>query len=433
MIGYVGLSHLGIVSSIITASKGYGVTAYDPNSGLCKALGNGNLPIFEPGLAEFLEACRCHIRFSDDVDVLKECSLIFISEDVPTDKDNRSDLSSIHRLMEKVISHVLPNTTLVVLSQVPPGFTRRLARELELQHRNRGLQLFYQVETLVFGCAVERALNPERFIVGCNDPMVALPRAYFEWLKKWNCPILLMRYESAELAKISINLYLAASIGITNTLSDLCEAIGADWSEIVPALKSDRRIGPHAYLRPGLGIGGGNIERDLATVKSLALEQGVDDGFLPSLVARSSNRIEWVVKALRTHVLSRYKNPTLAIWGLSYKPGTKSTKNSPVLELLESLKGLPIRIYDPQAVLSEGCYPWVTQVSSPLNACEGACVLIIMTAWEEFAAIPPAALHGLMCGQVVVDPAGAWDRQKANEAGFLYCGLGAPASEPKAS
>jgi len=117
--------------------------------------------------------------------------------------------------------------------------------------------LFYQVETLIFGQAVERALAPERVIVGCRDPKAALPEPYSTYLKAFDCPILPMRYESAELSKISINVCLVASIGATNMMAELCEGIGADWSEIVPALRLDRRIGRHAYLAPGLGIAGG--------------------------------------------------------------------------------------------------------------------------------------------------------------------------------
>ena len=126
---------------------------------------------------------------------------------------------------------------------------------------------FYQVETLIFGAAVKRAMEPERFIVGALDPSAALPESYASFLKAFGCPVLVMRLESAELAKIAINFFLVSTVCTTNTLAELCESIGADWGEIAPALRLDRRIGPHAYLKPGLGIAGGNLERDLVTVQ----------------------------------------------------------------------------------------------------------------------------------------------------------------------
>src|SRR5207253_4271520 len=132
--------------------------------------------------------------------------------------------------------------------QVPPGFTRALAVPPD--------RLYYQVETLVFGRAVERAMRPERFIVGCANPQQSLPPAFLAFLKAFNCPILTMRYESAELAKISINCYLVAAVSAANMLAEASEAIGADWAEIAPALRLDRRIGEHAYLNAGLGLAG---------------------------------------------------------------------------------------------------------------------------------------------------------------------------------
>src|SRR5262249_61279085 len=129
---------------------------------------------------------------------------------------------------------------------------------------------YYQGKTLVFGQAVERALKPERPIVGCAEPAAPLEARFRTVLSAFGCPILPMRYESAELAKISINCCLVASVTVANTLAQVCEKIGADWGEIAPALKLDRRIGAYAYLAPGLGIAGGNLERDLATVQRLS-------------------------------------------------------------------------------------------------------------------------------------------------------------------
>src|SRR6202034_2638396 len=156
-----------------------------------------------------------------------------------------SDLVPIRALIDRVAANLRDDAILVILCQVPPGFTRTLA----------GIpkeRLIYQVETLIFGRAVERAMHPERFIVGGADPARDLPPRYREVLEAFGCPILPMRYESAELAKIAINFCLVASLSAANTLAEICERIGADWAEIVPALRLDKRVGPHGYLTPGL-------------------------------------------------------------------------------------------------------------------------------------------------------------------------------------
>src|SRR5207237_2951892 len=242
-----------------TAAKGFEVLGFDPSTDLCDELNQGKFPVTEPGLAGLFQSHRSRIRFTSSAAELAECGLVFVSLDVPTDQANRSDLAPLQKLIDSVAGHIAQDATVVILCQVPPGFTRSL--KVSLAGQRIGWRWFYQVETLIFGNAVERALHPERFIIGCDDPKAALPGPYAAWLKAFGCPLLPMRYESAELAKIAINLFLVSSVSTTNTLAELCEEIGADWSEIAPALRLDKRIGPHAYLTPGLGIAGGNLER----------------------------------------------------------------------------------------------------------------------------------------------------------------------------
>jgi UDPglucose 6-dehydrogenase len=426
MIGFAGLSHLGIVSSIATAAKGFEVVAYDPDASLCAALGQGRLPVSEPGLPDLLAANRTRIRFSADPAELGRCQVIYLSKDVPTDQDNRSDLTAFDPLVKQMVQWAAPGAALVVLCQVPPGFTRRLAGRLPDSARTKGLQLLYQVETLIFGRAVERALYPERYIVGCREPQAPLPPAYAELLGAFGCPVLPMRYESAELAKISINFCLVASVSVANTLAELCEAIGADWSEIIPTLKLDKRIGPHSYLAPGLGIAGGNLERDLATVRGLAQEWGTDAGVVEAWLANSRHRRDWVLRTIHGQVIPRCPRPTVAVWGLAYKQDTASTKNSPALALLESIRPFKVRAYDPQVVLRGDDFPHVEQTASALEACRGADVLAVMTPWKEFESVNPVDVAAAMNGRVVIDPYGVLPGQQCRERGLSYFKLGTP-------
>ena len=260
MIGFAGLSHLGLVSSLATASKGFEVMAYHPDADLCARLTAADLPLFEPGLAELLRDNRDRIRFTADPADLRQCELVYLSIDMPSGED---DCSALHDLADDVLNHASPTAVLVLLSQVRPGYTRRWFEALRQSGHHPKGRLFYQVETLIFGQAVSRATQPARIIVGCDDPGAGLPKVFDTILSAFSCPVLRMRYESAELAKIAINVFLASTISATNTLAELCEVTGADWSEIAPALRLDARIGPDAYLDPGLGISGGNLERDL--------------------------------------------------------------------------------------------------------------------------------------------------------------------------
>lgn len=413
-IGFAGLSHLGIVSSIACASKGVQVTAFDADKNLCEAIARGEFPVYEPGLEGLFKNFKKNIRFTSEAKDLGECGLIYFSKDISTDAFNQSDLGPTEALIENVSPHAGSGAILVLLSQVPPGFMRKLGKK----------NIFYQVETLVFGNAVERAVRPERFIVGCQDPALPLPPLFKDLLGLYACPVFPMRYESAELAKISINLCLAASVNTANTLAELCEAVGADWNEIVPTLKTDKRIGAHAYLSPGLGLSGGNLERDLATVKALAAEFGTDAGIVDAWIFNSEHRRDWVFKTLHREVLASLSNPVIAVWGLSYKPNTVSVKNSPSIALLDVLsRCAKVRLYDPKAKL-ETPKENVFTASSALEACQGADALVLMTPWEEFLSVPVSQVASALKGKIILDPLGGFQEKFFREAKLSYHRLG---------
>lgn len=421
MIGFAGLSHLGIVYSMATAARGFSVLAFDERTELIENLTAGRFPVSEPGLKEGFLEHSARLQFRANPASLAECSLIFITLDVQTDADNKSNLAPLEALIGQVVSIAGPDATIAVMSQVPPGFCRKLATKLRAK-----LKLYYQVETLVFGNAIERAIYPERYMVGCEDPKRAFPDLYQSFLNAFDCPVLAMRYESAELCKIAINCFLVSSVSTTNTLAELCEKVHADWFEIAPALRLDRRIGPHAYLKPGLGIAGGNLERDLATVQNLAGEFGSDARVVTAWQQNSAYARDWVLRRLFELGLLEDANRTeLAMWGIAYKPDTHSTKNSPSLALLRSLSQFRWRANDPVARIEESEFPSVRLCESALSAAQGAEALVVMTPWKEFASVSIESLHKAMSGRKILDPYRALDGEQCQEVGFEYHCLGA--------
>jgi UDPglucose 6-dehydrogenase len=433
VIGFAGLSHLGLVSSVAAAARGFQVAAFDPSAELIASLAGGRLHVHEPELPLLLAAHAGRMSFTHSATDLSACGVVVLSIDIPTTAGNESDLSAIDRLADLVAPALAPGAVLVILSQVRPGYTRRLRARLAPTLQAKGVTLLYQVETLIFGRAVERALHPERFIVGCADPHEPLPAAFSEFLAAFGCPVLPMRYESAELAKIAINIFLAASVTASNTLAEVCEQVGADWGEIVPSLRLDRRIGPHAYLSPGLGIAGGNLERDLATVQGLAAEHGADARLIDAFVANSQYRRDWVLRTLRARLDPGHGKPTVAVWGLAYKENTHSTKNSPAVALVESLPGVAVRAFDPQARWSPPEGADFVQAGSPVEACADAHALVVMTPWPEFAEVDLAAVREALGRPLLIDPYGRLDGRLARQLGFSYFRLGQPAQERSAA
>ena len=419
VVGFAGMTHLGLVSAAAVAGRGFEVVCFDPDGALIERLGRQDWPVLEPGLGELIGRNGARQRFTGAGRDLGACDVVYVAPDVPTDDQGQSDVSGLTVLIREVAAAMNPAAVMVVLSQVPPGYTRALG----VLPPGR---LYYQVETLVFGQAVERATKPERHIIGCADPVAPLDPRLRAVLDAFGCPILPMRYESAELAKISINCCLVASVTVANTLAELCEQIGADWSEIAPALRLDRRIGPHAYLAPGLGIAGGNLERDLATVERLAQAHGTEAGLVAALLRNSRYRQAWALRQLNARVLAKVAAPVVAILGVTYKENTHSIRNSPAVALIKELQGCELRAFDPAVRASAQWHPRITAASDALACCQGADALAIMTQWPQFRALAAADLAGRLRGRVVVDPFSVLDRAAAAAAGLDHVVLGAP-------
>jgi UDPglucose 6-dehydrogenase len=418
-IGVVGLSHLGIVAGACLASMGEPVVAVDADAGLVAAMRAGRPPIHEPGLDDLLAGPRP--AFTTDYAALAECSLVVVAVDTVTDDAHRSDLGGLEAHLDRALPWLPADGVVALMSQVPVGYTRDLVERL--RHRRPALRarVVHWVETLVIGDAVARYLRPERIIVGVEDPAGAPEAGLDALLARFGCPVFRMSYESAELTKAAINLYLGLAVTYANALADLCEATGASMRDMIPALRADRRIGPHAYIRPGLGIAGGNLERDLVHLARTAEKHALDPGLYRLVLDRSAGRYGWLLRAIDRHVRP---GAPLAVWGLAYKKDTASTKNSVALRLLGDLRGRsPVSLYDPRAVLPapmEGVRPAATAEA----ALAGADALVILTDWDEFAACDPAALARALRGRVVIDAVGVLDGRRVRAAGLAYVAVG---------
>jgi len=416
IVGFAGMTHLGLVSGVSASEKGFLVVCFDPNTDRIAALNKGVLPVSEPQLDDLVAKNSSRLRFTSESADLQSCDVIYVAPDVATDEQGQSDLQSINTLLDVVFKVARSDAVIVVLSQVPPGFTR--SKQLT------GRILYYQVETLIFGRAVERALFPERYIVGCADPAQALPEAYDKFLNVHGCPILSMRYESAELAKISINMCLVASISTANTLAELCEKIGADWSEIVPALKLDRRIGHYSYLSPGLGIAGGNLERDLVTVCNFADTLGTDVGVVRAWLANSSHRKNWAADTIKKVLLDINPKAVVAVWGLAYKENTHSIKNSPSLVTIKKLKDTTLQLHDPEVSTSVVNNAKAIGFTNAIEAAKGADALMILTPWPQYRQIEVDKITSAMRGRIVLDPYAVLDAKVARSSGLAIYTLG---------
>jgi len=403
-VAYFGLSHLGIVSAISLASKRINCIGVDLDTKLVEKLGKQEWPINEPGLAEASDAAKGYISFSSDLTSLRTCDIVYISQDVPTDDFGRSDLRGVERLVNLAAQNIPIESRIVILCQVPPGFTNRMKK----YHS----KISYQVETLVFGQALSRAITPERIIVGVDNPDMPLDANFSYVLGQFSCPILVMNYESAEFTKISINAFLAASITTTNSLNEIARSIGADWDSVKKALHLDRRIGPYAYLKPGLGIAGGNIERDLQTLDELGSVISAETSLFRTFLSKSEHQKKWILEEISSIISATNPKVSIGILGVAYKENTHSTKNAMSLEVISKFSQNIVGYYDPLASLPEE-FSAIKIYDSAHECITESDVIVIMTPWKEFSHLDLSFIsEKKMKSFKIIDPYGIINRSK---------------------
>lgn len=403
-IGFFGLTHLGIISLLALASKKVTCVGIDLNNRLIEDLKKQQWPIQEPDINETFETAQDFLSFSNNLKELEDCDFVYISQDVPTDNSGKSEIAVIETLVSIAAQNMRKNAKLVVLGQVPPGFTRRM--------RNYHPNVFYQVETLVFGQAIERAVTPERIIVGVPDPDGPLDTNFEFLLSRFGCPIVPMNYESAEFTKLSINALLASSITTTNSLNEIAKTVGANWSSVKKGLQLDRRIGPYAYLTPGLGISGGNIERDLRSLAELEAKLPGSPELFSKFLSESARQRDWIFKIINSEVLSRNPSAHIGLLGIAYKANTDSTKNALSLDLIRQFPDNIAGVYDPIAILPEEL-SFVNVFESPLDCIDASNAIVVTTPWEEFSLLNIDYFKNSNSDDfMIIDPYGVIDPRK---------------------
>ena len=378
-IGFVGMSHLGLNYAVASAIKGYNVVCYDENRRLIDLLNSKQIPYFEKNLKKNLTKKFNSLEFTINKKKLVSCNLIFISKDVPTNNYGKSNLKIIKKIINSVLKIIKKNTIIVILCQVPPGFTKSIKWDKN--------NLYYQVETLIYSNAQKRALKPERIIIG-KYKNKNISNAYSLYLRKFDCPIIEMDYESAELTKICINIYLISQVTNTNLLSDTAQNIGADWNKITEALKLDKRIGKHCYLKPGLGISGGNLERDLTTLSKFISRSFVYSNYIKNIKNISDYRKNWILRKFN-EIIPQIKNlKKIGVLGLAYKEGTNSIKNSPSINFINNIKNkaIKINVFDPK-IKNFHSKKRVKNQNNLKDLLKDSQMLIIGTPWKIFKSI----------------------------------------------
>ena len=416
IIGFAGLSHLGLTTSIaVSGFKGVKIIAYDENSTLIKKIIKTNkVTIKEPRINTYLNRYHENISFVSSPHELKACDVVYISKDTETNRDNKANLIYLKNYINRIIKVIDKKTILVIHSQIQLNFMSKINWP-----KNK---LYYHVETLIFGKALDRALNPERIIIGCHDKNKKLPVKFQNYINLFNTKLILMNYQSAELTKISINLFLISSISITNKISELCEKNDAVWSNIREALISDKRIGKYSYTKPGLGISGGNLERDLMAIMQINKDFNVNNNYFLSVKKISTQRKKWILETLSSLNYSDRLSLKIGILGICYKANTNSIKNSAGVEVLKKFKKSSIKFYDP-LVLQNDIINLHKRVKNLKDIFSNINILIISNDWNIYSKINSSQLKKIK-DKIIIDPYSVLNKLNLEKLGIKHITLG---------
>ncbi len=338
-VGFCGLSHLGLCYMASYSVKKFNVIGYDASKSKVDQLNKNHLDINEPKLKKILQ--NSNISITNDISLLKSAKIIFISEDVSTNENNISDYKKVLKYFSKIKKNY-PKKKIIFLSQMKPNFFKNLSK---VKKKNT----FYQVETLVFGEGIKRSISPERIIIAGEN---GVPNDILSIYKKFTSNVIKTNFQTAELIKIFINIFLISNLTTANYLSEISDIADASWSDIETALRMDKRIGKFSYIKPGLGISGGNLERDLMNISNFANINNLKIPIFNIFKKYSEFRKNWPYKIFnqKLKINKKLRIRKVLICGLTYKLNTHSIKNSPSINLINNLKkhnDLKVSCYDP--------------------------------------------------------------------------------------
>jgi len=400
-----GLWHLGCVTAAGLAAAGHQVIGLDCEQARVAKLRRGIAPVSEPNLdrliAQGLSSNR--LQFSSTLsEATRNIDVFWVTHDTPIDDDDGADSDFVMAQIERELLGVNADTLVLISSQLPVGSIRRLEHSPALNGRPAPLRFAYSPENLRLGSAVNDFLHPQRIVVGIRSDR---DRQALHTLLSPLCQrIEWMSVESAEMTKHAINAFLATSIAFANELALICETVGADPREVERGLKSENRIGPRAYLSAGAAFAGGTLGRDVAFLNQTSRRHGVTTPLLSSVLPSNDLHKHWARQKLAA-LRADLSQSTVAVWGLTYKPGTDTLRRSASVELCDWLisHGASIQVHDPLV----NCLPerWgaaARRYDDPLAAVPGAQVLVLATDSPVYRAISSAQLLACVSNRLLV-------------------------------
>ncbi len=438
-VAVIGTGYVGAVTSTCLAFLGHSVCGLDTNASCAGQLNDGQAPFVEPGLQDLLKSTLStgRLRFtSEPSDALSDADFVFLCVGTPPDDGGSPDLSQLESAISSLAPHLRPGAVIVNKSTVPVGsgnWTRTILEDALEGSRQLTFHVVSNPEFLREGSAIDDFLYPDRIVLGGADEDVScvaelyqpvLNQSFAGGRRGIQPALITTELASAEMIKYAANAFLATKISFANEMAQLCELLGADVREVLPAIGADHRVGS-AFLNPGVGWGGSCFGKDVAALISSGQEYGYTPTMLQATVAINKAQRASVVRKLQRelHVL---KGRRVALLGLTFKPGTDDLRDSPALDIARRLlaAGVTVSAFDPVLKELPVEFGAVRLAHDVYDAADRVDAVVVTTEWPDFRQIDPAELRRAMRGTVVVDGRNCLPEAHFAESGLRLIGFG---------
>jgi UDPglucose 6-dehydrogenase len=426
----IGAGYVGLVSGTCFADFGHHVTCIDKDAQKVAALNRGEIPIFEPGLADLVEANvrQERLRFAVDTASLGSAEAVFIAVGTPSRRgDGHADLSFVYDAVREIAPLLSATVVVITKSTVPVGTGDEIERILRDARPDADIQVVSNPEFLREGAAIQDFKHPDRIVVGTDDMRArAVVAELYRPLYLNASPIFYVNRRTAELIKYAANAFLATKITFINEVADLCEQVGADVNEVARGMGLDNRIGGK-FLHAGPGFGGSCFPKDTTALLKTAQDHGVALRIVEAVASVNDQRKRAMARKVVAALDGSVRGKTVAVLGLTFKPNTDDTRDSPAIPLITALQdqGATVRAYDPAGMeQARPQLPGVQYCDGAYAAAEGAHAIVIATEWEQFRALDLNRLKTVMAQPVIVDLRNIYRTDEMKRAKFKYVAVG---------
>jgi len=420
-IGVIGTGYVGLVTAAGFAHLGSDVYCVDIDAEKIERLKAGEIPIYEPGLAEMVADNRERLHFSTDIaEALEHARLLFVAVGTPPTYSGDADLSAVHAVVRAIPAS--DRHALVMKSTVPAGTGASIKRVLAAEGK-QGLAYVSCPEFLKEGSAVKDFLHPDRVVVGDDSDWAG--DAVVDLYAPLDAALVRTDIASAEMVKLASNAFLATKISFINEIANVCEETGADVIEVARGMGLDDRIG-QKFLQAGIGFGGSCFPKDVNALKQLAGNSGYHFQLLNAVIEVNELQKRRVISKLQKH-LGSLVGKTITLLGLAFKPNTDDMREASSLVLSARLQadGAHVRVFDPIAEQeARHLIQGVHFATDAMDAIDGADAVVLVTEWDEFTTLDWAQVAARMSGTTVLDGRNALDRDAVAAAGLTYEGIG---------